>query len=299
MGTRALIAMTHQDRIRGIYLHQDGYPAGAGKLLDDHYSDLEAVTQLMDLGPLVNLAPTTGKCVPNEDSSPGYDVDSPGNLDTFFETNWKIDSAWLYCWTEDGWYVAPNLEHTQAQKEGLTIADLGYPRSLDDLLPEALDNERRHRNAIFHEHAPHIYRWDLLETAQMHGISAEYDELADSYAIHANGRPIDEARPSPRQRALIHELTQAGIAHQLNSRQYFIANTLPQQYRRQLANLAHQHGITSERLTNRRRQVIHFDGVPMGQARPNAYQKALLREINRAGITLLIMSQDMIDSRNS
>jgi len=49
--------------VRAIYLHWDGYVAGAGAILGGWYKTPEQVTALLDLGDLSELDVTPEKCV--------------------------------------------------------------------------------------------------------------------------------------------------------------------------------------------------------------------------------------------
>jgi hypothetical protein len=55
MGTHAAIVQKVEDGYKGIYLHWDGYPDYAGKMLDEHYTTNEKVTDLINLGSLSQL----------------------------------------------------------------------------------------------------------------------------------------------------------------------------------------------------------------------------------------------------
>ena len=51
----AIIQATPEGGYRGIYLHWDGYPRHAGRILKEHYASDEAVTALINLGDLSSL----------------------------------------------------------------------------------------------------------------------------------------------------------------------------------------------------------------------------------------------------
>ncbi len=67
MSTRSLIAIKNSDAksCRSLYLHFDGYPSGAGRILIDHYNTEEKVEALLALGSLSalgeRLAPELGE----------------------------------------------------------------------------------------------------------------------------------------------------------------------------------------------------------------------------------------------
>jgi hypothetical protein len=66
MGTRSNIGIRNIDNtVTGIYCHWDGYPSHVGKILLDHYNDVDRVNALMELGDLsslrIKLNPEPGK----------------------------------------------------------------------------------------------------------------------------------------------------------------------------------------------------------------------------------------------
>jgi hypothetical protein len=56
MGTHAAIVEKVEDGYKGIYLHYDGYPSYAGKILTKHYTDPAKVSALINLGALSTIA---------------------------------------------------------------------------------------------------------------------------------------------------------------------------------------------------------------------------------------------------
>jgi hypothetical protein len=61
MATRSHIGVRNLDgTIDYIYCHFDGYPAYNGKILTDHYADMDKVNALMKLGDLSILGPEIG-----------------------------------------------------------------------------------------------------------------------------------------------------------------------------------------------------------------------------------------------
>jgi len=62
MSTRSTIGLQLADgSIRHIYCHYDGYPAGVGKTLQEHYTTPQAVNALLDLGNLSALGAELGE----------------------------------------------------------------------------------------------------------------------------------------------------------------------------------------------------------------------------------------------
>jgi len=60
MGTRSMIAFNNGDEIYAIRCHWDGYLEGVGQTLFDHYTDIEKVEELIDLGDLSVLGKEIG-----------------------------------------------------------------------------------------------------------------------------------------------------------------------------------------------------------------------------------------------
>jgi hypothetical protein len=60
MSTRSIIAFDNGDEISSIYCHFDGYLDGVGLTLHNHYSDIEKVEELMDLGDISILGREIG-----------------------------------------------------------------------------------------------------------------------------------------------------------------------------------------------------------------------------------------------
>lgn len=71
MSTRALISIEDAEKkCRSIYVHFDGYPSGAGRILIDHYNTRESAEALLTLGFLSAL----GECLaPNPDEHHDYE----------------------------------------------------------------------------------------------------------------------------------------------------------------------------------------------------------------------------------
>jgi len=61
MATRSMIAFDDGDEIVAIYCHHDGYLTHNGKILLNHYDDIEKVEELMDLGDLSVLGKEIGR----------------------------------------------------------------------------------------------------------------------------------------------------------------------------------------------------------------------------------------------
>jgi len=58
MSTNADIILQTEDGYKSIYLHSDGYPQYALKMLQEHYADRDKVEGLIELGNVSMLAPS-------------------------------------------------------------------------------------------------------------------------------------------------------------------------------------------------------------------------------------------------
>ena len=127
MSTRAYVFEKVADNnYRGIYVHFDGYPEGAGRTLVDNYKTPEKVSELIDLGSLSVLGNTIGKKI--EFNSYGnnendynqclaYHRDRGEKLEIMHETNLDVNkmSYWisyvyLYDHCTKTWYIWVNDE---------------------------------------------------------------------------------------------------------------------------------------------------------------------------------------------
>lgn len=62
MATRSTIAKLNPDgTVTSIYCHWDGYPDGVGATLEEHYTDLAKIRQLLALGDISILAEEIGE----------------------------------------------------------------------------------------------------------------------------------------------------------------------------------------------------------------------------------------------
>ena len=60
MSTRSRIGINDGEKIRHIYCHWDGYPSNNGKMLLEHYQDVDKINQLIDLGDISSLRKNIG-----------------------------------------------------------------------------------------------------------------------------------------------------------------------------------------------------------------------------------------------
>lgn len=76
MSTNAIIAARIDGWYRAVYLHWDGYPEHAGKILVNHYADCLEIDKLLDEGNISVLGPEIGVQHPFDQK--------PGNQCTFY-----------------------------------------------------------------------------------------------------------------------------------------------------------------------------------------------------------------------
>lgn len=55
MGTHAVIAIQYNENIHAVYCHWDGYLAGVGSILKEHYTNEEKIDKLMECGDMSSL----------------------------------------------------------------------------------------------------------------------------------------------------------------------------------------------------------------------------------------------------
>jgi hypothetical protein len=72
MSTRSRIAIKQNKVIKSVYCHYDGYPEYNGKLLLEHYTNVDKINQLIELGDLSFLAPEIGTFNDFDNSSKDY-----------------------------------------------------------------------------------------------------------------------------------------------------------------------------------------------------------------------------------
>ena len=60
MATRSAIGMIVDGKVRGVYCHWDGYPAGVGATLDQHYTDPAKIMELIEHGQISSLGSIIG-----------------------------------------------------------------------------------------------------------------------------------------------------------------------------------------------------------------------------------------------
>lgn len=126
MSTRSTIAKVQEDgqTIRSIYCHFDGYPEYVGKVLQENYTDMNKIDQLLALGDIsvldreIGEAQTDAFIAPDFTRKEGYclaygrDGGEPG-IDALVHAN---ENEWLgfrkgswceygYLWNDGSWHT--------------------------------------------------------------------------------------------------------------------------------------------------------------------------------------------------
>lgn len=70
MSTNAHIGIYKDGKIEYIYSHWDGYPQHVGRILQEHYTDVEKIQELIALGDISNLGQ---KVKPDENQEHSFD----------------------------------------------------------------------------------------------------------------------------------------------------------------------------------------------------------------------------------
>ena len=108
MATRSNIAIVNQNKsISSIYCHWDGYPEYVGKILLNHYNNVDIINELLKLGNLSTLgenlyadghtwaAPIEGVCV-----AYGRDRGEKGQEDIVFEDLGEFEDSASNSWAD-------------------------------------------------------------------------------------------------------------------------------------------------------------------------------------------------------
>ena len=107
MSTRSFISkVLPDDSIAGVYCHFDGYPAGVGKVLSQHYKDPQKVDALIALGALSELHPTLEATVAyHRDRGDALNppVDYPSAETAIRSARRDLGAEWVYIFDDKGW----------------------------------------------------------------------------------------------------------------------------------------------------------------------------------------------------
>lgn len=120
MGTRSRIGIEYPDGIiESVYCHWDGYPDHNGKILQESYTTIEKVLELLAQGDMSSLGANIGMkhsfdARPDDDTCTFYkrdrgesDVDSIKhlNLDEYMKYLERSDAEYVYLYRLQAWWV--------------------------------------------------------------------------------------------------------------------------------------------------------------------------------------------------
>lgn len=119
MGTRSFIAINENNTFKGIYCHWDGYLEHNGKILTQHYTDINKIRELINLGDLSTLAEEIGT-KHNFDAKPKNECNFYGrdreekNIETKITTSLldmqhlaeNMGIEYFYLYQDNQWHVA-------------------------------------------------------------------------------------------------------------------------------------------------------------------------------------------------
>ena len=109
MATRSNIGIVNEDgSITGIYCHFDGYPEYVGKILLNHYTDVDWIHMLMDLGDLSILSENMNPTGPHSFNNPqkgvcvayGRDRGETGTNSRTFEDMGEFENSASNTWAD-------------------------------------------------------------------------------------------------------------------------------------------------------------------------------------------------------
>lgn len=117
MPTRSLVGYQDSDGHGSVvYVHLDGYPAGVGQTLLEHWDDPDKVKDLVDGGSIHRLAARSTLDDVEYHSVEGYPVSLAPDETPFFDRSWHAYPEYLYLHTPDGWFGKSLLKGDTAVK---------------------------------------------------------------------------------------------------------------------------------------------------------------------------------------
>ena len=152
MSTRSFIGYVENNSIKGIYCHFDGYISHNGKILQEHYNNIDVIKKLIDLGHIsalgVLIEPTEKHTFeqPQDNVTIAYHRDRGEDKEIDFFNTYKgfvnyIKKSWydyVYIFFHNQWYVLCDIEDNSCKMKLLTdcIKDEKHAKLIDIILFE-------------------------------------------------------------------------------------------------------------------------------------------------------------------
>jgi len=110
MATRSRIAIENQDgTVTSVYCHWDGYLAGVGKTLFEHY-DREKLEKLIELGDISSLGESTIDTVAyHRDRNEDLHLQTFPNVEDLFDYGFESGIEYIYCLVQNGIWLVNKL----------------------------------------------------------------------------------------------------------------------------------------------------------------------------------------------
>jgi hypothetical protein len=97
MSTRSRIAYRQPDgTIRSIYCHWDGHPSNIGRVLIDHYSNIDTLVSLLDRGAHSTLGLTSEEAEAYADHGEDCPAQISSDRDELSKIDWGEEYMYLY-----------------------------------------------------------------------------------------------------------------------------------------------------------------------------------------------------------
>ena len=122
MGTRSRIGIMHGDVCKSVYVHWDGYLAGVGATLLEHYSSSVKVNQLIAGGDFSSLEDNIADIKFYKDQYDERDTShcSTHSFDEFYDLVDETSGEYYYIMQDGVWYVGTTYNRDPLYKK-LTV----------------------------------------------------------------------------------------------------------------------------------------------------------------------------------
>jgi hypothetical protein len=100
MATRSYIGFLDGDTVHYVYCHFDGYPEGVGQILQNHYTDIDKIKQLISRGDLSSLDITPESSIAYVDRGDDWNI-----RETPPYAYKSVMVSYIYLFKDSEWYV--------------------------------------------------------------------------------------------------------------------------------------------------------------------------------------------------